>query len=244
MFTDTTPRSQACGGNLISVYSSTIFQTHLGMSGHMSAILASCVLMWKTFCCLISFYVIDRWGRRLCFGVSGAGMAVCMAVLAITTSFNTITHQMAIAYVAFMFVFNFFYPIGFMGGNFLYTAEVAPARLRAAISSIATANHWLWNLVVVLVTPVAIDTIGYWYYVIYALISATIPLCVYLFYPETMNRSLELLDQVFVDAISIWKIVPMARDLPQGQVGDEAPAEPEKYDKADAAGDVEMREYV
>lgn len=210
----------------------------------MSAILASCVFMWKTLCCLVSFYVIDRWGRRMCFMVSGTGMAVCMAVLAITTSFNTITHQMAIVYVAFMFIFNFFYPIGFMGGNFLYTAEVAPARLRAAISSLATANHWLWNLVVVLVTPVAIDTIGYWYYVIYALISATIPITVFIFYPETMNRNLEMLDKVFVDAPSIWKIVPMARALPKGELGSNHAAPTTLSEKADAASDVEMREYV
>lgn len=212
------------------------------MTPEMSKILASCVLMWKTFCCLISFWVIDRWGRRVCFMVSGTGMAVCMAVLAITTSFSTITNQMAIAYVAFMLVFNFFYPIGFMGGNFLYTAEVAPARLRASISSLATANHWLWNLVVVLVTPVAIDTIGYWYYVMYALISGTIPVCVYLFYPETMRRSLESVNRVFVEAPSTWKIVPYARNLPEWQPSDDDPSTgPEKPGAAD---DVEMREYV
>ncbi|CAG8365343.1 unnamed protein product [Penicillium salamii] len=232
---------QACGGNLISVYSSTIFEGSLGMTPELAKILASCVLMWKTFCCLISFYVIDRWGRRLCFMISGAGMAVCMAVLAITTSFSTLTHPMAIAYVAFMFVFNFFYPIGFMGGNFLYTAEVAPARLRAAISSLATANHWLWNLVVVLVTPVAIDTIGFWYYVIYAIISATIPVTVYLFYPETMRRSLESVNQVFLDAPSMWKIVPYARNISEALPLDDAQREPEK---AGAADDVEMREYI
>ncbi|RDH23126.1 aconitase [Aspergillus niger ATCC 13496] len=210
---------QACGGNLISVYSSTIFQNYLHMTPTMSKVLASCVLSWKTLCCLLTFWTIDNWGRRLSFMVSGAGMSICMAVLAVTTGLGKITHAMAIAYVAFMFVFNFFYPIGFMGGNFLYTAEIAPVRLRAAMSSLATANHWLWNLVVVLVTPVAIDTIGCWYYVIYALISATIPVCVYFFYPETRHRSLEMLDRVFVDAPSIWRIVPMARGLPLGEVG-------------------------
>ncbi|CAG7931609.1 unnamed protein product [Penicillium olsonii] len=233
---------QACGGNLISVYSSTIFEGYLHMTPQIAKILASCVLMWKTFCCLISFWVIDRWSRRLCFMISGAGMAICMAVLAITTSFSTITHSMAIAYVAFMFLFNLFYPIGFMGGNFLYTAEVAPARLRAAISSLATANHWLWNLVVLLVTPVAIDTIGFWYYVIYALISGTILICIYLFYPETMRRSLESVNMVFIEASTVWKIVPLARNLSQWQRGEEEVLpEPEK---ADAADDVEMREYI
>ncbi|PYI09512.1 aconitase [Aspergillus sclerotiicarbonarius CBS 121057] len=232
---------QACGGNLISVYSSTIFENYLHMSPEMAKILASCVLMWKTLCCVISFWAIDRLGRRACFMISGTGMALCMAVLAITTSFNTITHPMAITYVAFMFIFNFFYPIGFMGGNFLYTAEIAPARLRAAISSLATANHWLWNLVVVLVTPVAIDTIGFWYYVIYAGISSTIPITVYLLYPETMGRSLEMLDRVFVEAESVWRIVPMARGLPGEEVVvvESRPGE----EKANAAGEVEMREY-
>ncbi|GKZ23454.1 hypothetical protein AbraIFM66951_008488 [Aspergillus brasiliensis] len=236
---------QACGGNLISVYSSTIFENYLHMTPTMSKVLSSCVLSWKTLCCLTTFWTIDNWGRRLSFMVSGAGMSVSMAALAVTTGLGKITHSMAIAYVAFMFVFNFFYPIGFMGGNFLYTAEDAPVRLRAAMSSLATANHWLWNLVVVLVTPVAIDTIGCWYYVIYALISATIPVWVYLFYPETMHRSLEMLDRVFVDAPSIWKIVPMARALPPGEVstgtGEAKRPEEEKADNVE--GNVEMREY-
>lgn len=212
------------------------------MTPQTAKILASCVFVWKTLCCLISFWVIDRWGRRLCFIVSGAGMSVCMAVLAITTSFGTITYPMAIAYVAFMFLFNFFFPIGFMGGIFLYVAEIAPVRLRAAISSIATANHWLWNLVVILVTPIAIEKIGFWYYVIYALISASIPVFVYFFYPETMHRSLEMLDQVFMDAPSIWKIVGMARNLPRGEVAVGIDTET-KSEKVGIDGDVEMREY-
>ncbi|PYI16460.1 aconitase [Aspergillus violaceofuscus CBS 115571] len=224
---------QACGGNLISVYSSTIFQNYLNMTPTTAKILAASVLMWKCICCFIPCWTIDRWGRRLSFMISGGGMAVCMAVLAITTGLGTITHTKAIVYVAFMFVFNFFYPIGFMGGNFLYATEVAPGRLRAAMSSLATANHWLWNLVVVLVTPVAIDTIGYGYYVIYALISATIPVCVYLFYPETKNRNLEMLDQVFATAPSVWKVVSQARGLPQG----EQPVAQVEEGKEDAAAD-------
>lgn len=174
--------------------------------------------------------------------ISGGGMAVCMAVLAITTGLGPITEQMAVVYVAFMFIFNFFYPIGFMGGNFLYTSEVAPARLRAAMSSLATANHWLWNLVVVLVTPVAIDGIGCWYYVIYALISASIPVVVYIFYPETMHRNLEMLDQVFKDAPSIWKVVALARDLPEDELITASDGADKQ--KRDAAGSSEMREFV
>lgn len=209
---------QMCGGNLISVYASTIFEENLGMSSSLSKILAACALTWKTLCCLVSFYAIDRLGRRICFIVSGTGMASCMLALSVTNSMGKDNHGASIASAVFIFLFNLFYPIGFLGGNFLYTTEVAPARLRVAMSAVSTANHWLWNFVVVMVTPVALDTIGYQYYVMYTVLSACIPIGVYFFYPETMNRNLELINQVFRDASSPWEIVSMARKLPEGEV--------------------------
>ncbi|KAJ5305983.1 hexose carrier protein [Penicillium antarcticum] len=90
------------------------------------------------------------------------------------------------------------------------------------MAAISTANHWLSNFVVVMVTPVALDTIGYQYYIIYAVLSACIPVLVYFFHPETMNRILKMLDHVFRDASSPWQIVSMARHLPQGEI---SPAE-------------------
>ncbi|KAJ5584643.1 general substrate transporter [Penicillium hispanicum] len=54
----------------------------------------------------------------------------------------------------------------------------------------------------------------------YAVLSAGIPVLVCFFYPETMNRNLELLNHVFRDASSPWQIVSMARRLPQGDVTD------------------------
>ncbi|OQE28657.1 hypothetical protein PENSTE_c003G02323 [Penicillium steckii] len=209
---------QMCGGNLISVYASTIFKENLGMSSSLSSILAACALTWKFLCCFIAFFAIDRFGRRALFIISGTGMSICMAAMAITTSFGSENKQASIASAVFIFMFNCFYPIGFLGGNFLYCTEVAPVRLRVAMASISTANHWLWNFVVVMITPVAIDTIGYQYYIMYAVLSACIPILVYFFYPETMNRNLEMLNHVFRDASSPWKIVSMARHLPQGEV--------------------------
>lgn len=211
---------QMCGGNLISVYASTIFQQNLKLGTSLSKILASCALTWKFLCCFLAFIAIDRLGRRTVFMISGTGMSLCMACLAITSSLPTTNHSAQIASAFFIFLFNSFYPFGFLGGNFLYCTEVAPVRLRVAMNSVSTANHWLWNFVVTMVTPVALDTIGFRYYIMYAIISACIPVSVFFFYPETMNRNLELLNNVFKDASSPWDIVNMARNLPQGEVGD------------------------
>jgi hypothetical protein len=53
--------------------------------------------------------------------------------------------NLAPAYVAIVFAFLFvlFYPIGFLGVNFLYSQEVITTRYRAPASGISTAVHWL-----------------------------------------------------------------------------------------------------
>lgn len=53
------------------------------------------------------------------------------------------------------------------------------------------------NFVVVLVTPVGFENIGYRYWIVYAVINAAIVPTVYLLFPETMDLSLEQMDEVF-----------------------------------------------
>lgn len=48
-----------------------------------------------------------------------------------------------------------------------------------------------------LVTPVGFENIGYRYWIVYAVINAAIVPTVYLFFPETMDLSLEQMDEVF-----------------------------------------------
>jgi hypothetical protein len=77
-----------------------------------------------------------------------------------------------------------------------------------------------------MITPVAIESLGYQYYIVYAVLGGCIPLGVYFFYPETMGRSLEQMDQLFRDNTSIASVVraslkrPAADDL-DGDYGEE-----------------------
>lgn len=135
---------QMSGGNLISVYSTVIFEQGLGLSSQTARILSGGTLTWKFLSCFVSFFAIDRFGRRASLIVSGTGMASCMLGLAVATSFPKSNFGAQVASVLFVFLFNFFIPIGFLGANFLYCTEIAPLGLRVAMSSISTANHWLW----------------------------------------------------------------------------------------------------
>lgn len=87
---------------------------------------------------------------------------------------------------------------------------------------------------VVMITPVAFETIGYQTYIIFAVINAFIVPCVYFFYPgkcspylsskfvlvftilltETRLRSLEEMDEIFRNSTSVFNVVKVARDTP------------------------------
>ena len=102
-----------------------------------------------------------------------------MVALAVATSFPHDNYGASVAAAFFVYLFCFFTPIGFLGANFLYCSEISPTRLRVAMASISTANHWLWNFAVAMITPVAINNIGYQYYIVYACIGSCIPITVY-----------------------------------------------------------------
>lgn len=121
-----------------------MFQQNLGLDAELSRVLSGGALTWKFLASFIAFFTIDRFGRRAVFMFSGTGMACCMVALAICTSFPTTNKSAQIAAGCFLYLYNTFVPIGFLGANFLYCTEVAPIRLRMAMSSISTANHWLW----------------------------------------------------------------------------------------------------
>ncbi|KAI8630789.1 general substrate transporter [Xylariaceae sp. FL1651] len=207
---------QLSGSNLISVYATILFQQNLGLSSEISRVLSAGALLWKFLSSFLAFICIDRFGRRAVFIVSGFGMSACMVALAIATSFNKNNTSAQIAAGVFIYLFNTFVPIGFLGANFLYCTEIAPLRLRMAMSSISTANHWLWNFVVAMVTPVAINTIGWRYYIVFAAVGAVIPISVWTLFPETMGRSLEEIDLIFRQSPSVWKTVRFAKTHPIG----------------------------
>lgn len=67
---------------------------------------------------------------------------------------------------------------------------------------------------VTMITPVAISSIGYQYYIVYACIGSCVPVLVYLYFPESMGRTLEEMDLVFREQASIRAVVKMSLKAP------------------------------
>jgi sugar porter (SP) family MFS transporter len=205
---------QMCGINLISMYATTIFEQYLGMSAINSRILAGAMCLTQPLGGFLAFFTIDRLGRRPLMLWSAAAMSLSMAILAGTTSVTDNTGATVVA-VIFLFVFQFIFTVGYSGLTFLYATEVAPLQLRAAISAISTAAVWTFNFLLAQVTPVGFNSIGYQYYIIFAVLNAAIVPTVYIFFPETNGRTLEEIDEIFIRSKSIFDPPRVARSLPR-----------------------------
>ncbi|KAK4138983.1 MFS general substrate transporter, partial [Trichocladium antarcticum] len=92
-----------------------------------------------------------------------------------------------------------------LGMTWLYPAEIVPLRIRAPANALSTSANWIFNFLVVMITPVAFNNIGWRTYVIFAVINAFMVPCVYFFYPETAYRSLEEMDSIFHKVADGWK---------------------------------------
>lgn len=136
-----------------------------------------------------------------------------MAVLTGTSSSGK--HSALVAAVFSLFWYQMSYPFGFLGLTFLYSTEVAPPHLRAKISGISNCWTWLFNFVVVEVTPTGFATITYRYYIVYAAINFAIVLSVYFLFPETNGRSLEEMDEIFTTSKNIFDAPRVAQTLPR-----------------------------
>jgi hypothetical protein len=97
-------------------------------------------------------------------------MAISMAVLA-GTNYRLVyldDSRAGIGQAVFLFVFNTFFAIGWLGMTWLYPAEIVPLRIRAPTNALSTSANWIFNFMVVMITPVSFSNIGYQTYIIFA----------------------------------------------------------------------------
>ncbi|KAF2640831.1 general substrate transporter [Massarina eburnea CBS 473.64] len=203
---------QISGINIITYYAATIFEQNIGMSPFLSRLLAACNGTEYWMASWIAIFTIEKFGRRSLMLFGAAGQAASMAVLAGTTS--KVSNGLGITAAVFLFVFNSFFAIGWLGMTWLYPAEITPLSIRAPANAISTTANWIFNFLVVMITPVAFANIGYKTYIIFAVINAFMVPCVYFFFPETAYRSLEEMDEIFHKTTNPFNVVHIANEMP------------------------------
>lgn len=137
---------QISGINLITYYAAEIYRK-IGMSNSLSRLLAALngteyfIASWP------AVFLVERVGRRKLMLFGAVGQAGTMAILAGVNSVeNKLPYQ--ISGIVFLFVFNTFFAIGWLGMTWLYPAEITPLRTRAPANALSTSSNWIFNFMV------------------------------------------------------------------------------------------------
>ncbi|KZS90655.1 general substrate transporter [Sistotremastrum niveocremeum HHB9708] len=154
---------------MVRNYSAVIFQQSVGLSANLSLLLSGFnglnSLFWITF---TTFFLIDRVGRvRLMMWTAAIQVAI-FAVLAGVLHDVTGSKANGIVGASMLFLFFATFSIGWLAPSWLYPAEITPLAIRGSAASLGSASNWIFNFLVVEITPTGIANIGSKYYIIYA----------------------------------------------------------------------------
>lgn len=79
----------------------------------------------------------------------------------------------------------------------VYVPEILPIHVRTQGSAIATSGNWMWNFVIVTLTPTFIQKMGWKTYAMFAATNLVFAGVIWAWYPETARLGLEEINGLF-----------------------------------------------
>lgn len=194
---------QLSGVNSVTYYVPTLLTKFIGSTREESLWIAGLTSVISLVFSFVPVFLIDRVGR-LPFLISGAiGQAACFYIVAglfanLPDSGSSNSKAFGIAIVSMIFLFFAIFSATWLGPSWMYSAEILPLKGRSHGMGLATIFYWMFNFMIVMITPTALANISWKYYVILGLFNTLFVPCLW-FFVETKGKTLEDLDMYFAE---------------------------------------------
>lgn len=187
---------QWTGINFIFYFGTTFFQ-ELGTikNEFLISIITTLVNVCST---PISFFTVERLGRRVILLYGAAGMLVCEFIVAIAGTVDGHNHQTVSAMIAFICIYIFFFASTWGPGAWIVIGEIFPLPIRSRGVGLSTASNWLWNCIIAVITPYMVGqdkgNLGPKVFFIWGSLCTCCLIYAYFLIPETKGLTLEEVD--------------------------------------------------
>lgn len=95
----------------------------------------------------ISFWTIEKFGRRALLIWGALGMVVCQFIVAIVGTVDGSNPHAVSAMISFICIYIFFFASTWGPGAWVVIGEIYPLPIRSRGVALSTASNWLWNCV-------------------------------------------------------------------------------------------------
>ncbi|GAW21855.1 hypothetical protein ANO14919_113810 [Xylariales sp. No.14919] len=194
---------QQLGGiNVLSYYLPTLLIKSVHLPEKMARLISALASVSYFFASSIAALTVEKFGRRTMMLISTLIQLVCFILVTVLFyltekpgyPFQT---EVAKASVVWFFIYYIGFGLGMLGIPWLYPTEINSLPMRTKGAAAATMTNWLTNFLVVEITPIGIQNLGWRFYVIWAVFNFAMLPIIWAFFPETANRSLEDLDAYY-----------------------------------------------
>ncbi|CAA7268957.1 unnamed protein product [Cyclocybe aegerita] len=204
---------QWTGVNFIFYYSTPFLQSTGAISN--TFLISLIFTLINVLSTPISFWTIERFGRRPLLIWGALGMLICQFIVAIvgdTVGFNhthlndagdQIADNIAAvnAQIAFICFFIFFFASTWGPGAWVVIGEIFPIPIRSRGVGLSTASNWLWNTIIAVITPYMVNedegNLRSNVFFVWGGLCTCAFVYSYFLVPETKGLTLEQVDRMF-----------------------------------------------
>ncbi|KAF2756377.1 general substrate transporter [Pseudovirgaria hyperparasitica] len=190
---------QWAGNGAISYFISGVLDT-AGITGEIQQMNINLGLACMQFAfAVFGATMVDKLGRRpmLLIANIGASFIWIAAIVSVSINDRTGTASSSKAFLAFIFMFNAIFAFGMTPLQALYPVEVLSFEMRAKGMAFSNMSLTVAMLINQFAYPIALEQVKWKLYILFAVWCPVQALVIWLFIPETKNRTLEELDDIF-----------------------------------------------
>ncbi|KAH6676663.1 general substrate transporter [Halenospora varia] len=154
----------------------------------------------------LSFWTIERFGRRTIMIVGALGMLICefiVGIVGVTAGRESQHNDAAVqSQIAFICIYIFFFATTWGPGAWVLIGEIFPLPIRSRGVGLSTASNWLWNCIIAVITPYMVGTekgeanMGSKVFFVWGSLCTACFVYAYILIPETKGLSLEQVDRM------------------------------------------------
>ncbi|WVQ78335.1 hypothetical protein IAT38_000420 [Cryptococcus sp. DSM 104549] len=106
----------------------------------------------------LSFWTIERFGRRPLLVYGALGMFICEFIVGIMGVAKPGDSTIVKAQISFICIYIFFFASTWGPGAWVCIGEIFPIPIRARGVGLSTASNWFWNCIIAVITPYMVGT--------------------------------------------------------------------------------------